>query len=175
MGTVAVARRTRDDTTESRRASRHRRGERRRRIRVAAAGGGIVAVALLVLGVWALAADDDDGADRVATPTLELALGDYFIAGDLEVPAGPLILSATNVGVEPHDVGIRGVKISGVLFTGDTAELDVGVLEPGTYELFCDISDHVERGMVATLIVTEPAVPADVTLEPCSQLGDRGR
>jgi hypothetical protein len=113
-------------------------------------------VALLMLGLWVLGAGDDDGSDTFATTTLDLALGDYFIDGDLEVAAGPLILSATNIGLEPHDVGIRRVKISGVLFTGDTAELDVGVLEPGAYELFCDISDHVARGMVATLIVTEP-------------------
>jgi hypothetical protein len=115
--------------------------------------GLFVVVTLVALGMLAVAPGDSDPGGA-PTRTLELSLGDYFIRGDLEIPAGAWRVNATNVGVEPHNVGIRGKGITANLFRGQRADLDV-VLEPGSYELFCDVSDHVARGMVASLVVTE--------------------
>jgi plastocyanin len=113
----------------------------------------------LVLLVWALASS---GGDEPATAprVIQVGLGDYFIDGDLTVEAGDVELQATNIGVEPHNVGIVGGKITTHLFSGQSATLDLGELAPGTYRLFCDVDDHMMRGMVATLTVTEPAPKA---------------
>jgi hypothetical protein len=65
-----------------------------------------------------------------------------------------------------HNIGVRGVKISRDIQPGEKDFiLDVGVLAPGTYELYCDIinsvdkTSHVSQGMVANLVVT----PADAS------------
>jgi len=85
-----------------------------------------------------------------------VALTDYTIEGDLVAPAGHVRLSAVNVGAIPHNVGVRGGPIGTDLRPGGSSELDLGELAPGTYEVYCDVSDHVVRGMVAQLVVTEP-------------------
>ena len=86
--------------------------------------------------------------------TLHLTLGDYTIQGDLTAPSGPVRLQAFNAGGLVHNVGIRGLAISGDMQRGKSFTLDVGVLAPGTYQLYCDIVGHVEHGMVADLVVT---------------------
>ncbi len=87
--------------------------------------------------------------------TIDVALDDFTIEGDLVAPAGSVRLNAVNVGALPHNVGLRGGPISAELRPGGSIELDLGDLAPGTYELYCDVGDHVEQGMVATLIVTD--------------------
>ena len=41
---------------------------------------------------------------------------------------------------------------------GGLIDLDLGELAPGTYELYCDIADHVNRGMVAEFTVVDDTV-----------------
>ncbi len=100
------------------------------------------------------------GSDTSATTvpyvgtTLNLVLGDYVIQGDLTAPAGNVRLHAVNQGGIVHNVGIRGVAISGDMQPGGSFTLDVGSLAPGTYQLYCDIPDHVAKGMVADLVIT---------------------
>jgi uncharacterized cupredoxin-like copper-binding protein len=164
MATATAMERDRSGSGAVRRAARHRQRAHAKRRRIAIAGGAVAVVAAVVALVVVIATRGSDSSAGPPTPTLDLSLGDYFIGGDLEVAAGPLTVHATNLGVEPHDVGIRGPslrmpKITTTLFRGQSADLDV-VLQAGTYELFCDISDHVARGMVATLTVTEPAARA---------------
>ena len=86
--------------------------------------------------------------------TLNVVLGDYVIQGDLTAPAGPVRLQAVNQGGIVHNVGIRGVAISGDMQPGGSYTLDAGTLAPGTYKLYCDIPDHVAKGMVADLVIT---------------------
>ena len=85
---------------------------------------------------------------------VQLTLGDYSIEGNLTVPSGPVRLQAFNAGGLVHNIGIRGMPISGDIQHGKSFTLDVGVLAPGTYQLYCDLVGHVEHGMVADLIVT---------------------
>ena len=74
------------------------------------------------------------------------------------MPAGPVRLAATNIGAIPHNVGIRGGPITTDLQPGASAELDLGELVAGSYELYCDVPDHAEQGMVASLVVTPAAL-----------------
>jgi plastocyanin len=76
------------------------------------------------------------------------------IQGDLTAPAGNVRLQAINQGGIVHNLGIRGGPISGDMQPGKGFTLDVGSLAAGTYQLYCDIPGHVEKGMVANLVIT---------------------
>jgi plastocyanin len=145
----------------SRRAQRHHQRIVRRRRRLALAiGGGIVALGVVV-GVVVGGTGGDGGDDPTSVGTVaRLELGEYFIRGDLEVPAGNVTLSAVNVGAIAHNVGIRGGPITNSFGSGEEKTVDLGILAPGAYELYCDITGHVENGMVATLTVTAAEPPA---------------
>jgi hypothetical protein len=132
----------------SRRAQRAIAHQRQKRRRIAWVLGGVAAVAIVVVGFLTLGGGDD-------AFTIDVALDDFSIEGDLVAPAGSVRLNAVNVGVIPHNVGLRGGPISAELRPGGSTELDLGDLAPGTYELYCDVADHVEQGMVATLVVTD--------------------
>jgi hypothetical protein len=86
--------------------------------------------------------------------TLKVMLGDYLIAGDLTAPAGNVRLEAVNQGGIVHNVGIRRGPISGDMQPGRDFTIGLGSLAPGTYQLYCDIVGHVEKGMVADLVIT---------------------
>ena len=156
-----------DAPTYSRRAERHRHQQAKARrgliLRIAAVGVVVAAVVVLIVAL-AGGGDDSSSTPAYAGSTVTLSLSDYAITGNLTVPAGPARIVATNVGGLPHNIGVRGVKISRNLNRGESTTLDLGVLAPGTYELYCDVIgadkvSHVAKGMVAKLIVT----PADAT------------
>jgi uncharacterized cupredoxin-like copper-binding protein len=138
----------------SRRVQRIQQRKARARHRWIAAIVGVIAV---TVGVIVVVSSAGGGAAKPAPfegTTVQLTLGDYNIEGNLTVPSGPVRLQAFNAGGLVHNVGIRGVAISGDIQHGKSFTLDVGVLAPGTYQLYCDIVGHVEHGMVADLIVT---------------------
>jgi manganese oxidase len=150
----------------SRRALRYqqKQAQTRRRI-IAAISAGLIVIAVVLVVV----VSGGDGESATTTPfdgtTLNLVLGDYVIQGDLTAPAGPVRLQAVNQGGVPHNVGIRGGRISGEIKTGDSLTLDIGTLAPGTYQLYCDIVGHVEKGMVADLVITD-AQPTTTAVAP---------
>lgn len=115
---------------------------------------------ILAVAGTLIIATTSGGSDTSATTvpfvgtTLNLVLGDYVIEGDLTAPAGNVRLQAVNQGGIVHNVGIRGVGISGDMQPGRSFTLDAGALAPGTYQLYCDIPDHVAKGMVADLTIT---------------------
>ncbi len=149
-----------ENTGQSRRAERAQRRQRQQRQKkvAALAAAVVVVVAVAALIVVMTGGDGDDGGDGDGDETVaELDLFEFGISGDLEMPAGPITLVATNTGGIPHNVGIRGVAISNEIAPGDSLELDLGELAPGDYELYCDIVGHAEAGMVAPFVVT--AVP----------------
>ena len=121
--------------------------------------GGVAVVLAVVL---ALVLRDPAPAEApFAGTTLELELGEYFIRGATDpvtAPAGPVRIHAVNIGGLPHNVGVRRVKISGEITRNQDLTLDLGTLAPGNYEMYCDLPDHVELGMVAPLVITEPVV-----------------
>ena len=146
----------------SARAIERQRARRTKRIVVASS---VVAAVLIAVVVVLVTRGGGDSSPADGT-VLEVDLGDYYISGQLTAPAGRVQLHATNVGVQPHDVGMAAIgpgampKITSTLLNGQDATLDLGELPPGTYQLFCDIGDHIARGMVANLTITGPAATA---------------
>ncbi len=160
MGTAS--KKTTPSTTSnypSRRALRYqqRQAKTRRRI-IAAISAGLLVIAVVLVVV---VSSGGDGGSTTTTPfdgsTLNITLGDYVIQGDLTAPAGKVRLQATNKGGIVHNVGVRNGPISGNIQPGKSLTLNLGTLVPGTYQLYCDIVGHVQKGMVANLVVTEPA------------------
>jgi Sulfocyanin (SoxE) domain len=116
------------------------------------------AVVLAMLVALIVVVAGGEGKTETTTPfvgtTLNIGLGDYTIFGDLTAPAGAVRLQAQNQGGIVHNVGIRRGPISGDMQPGGSFTIALGVLAAGTYELYCDIPDHVEQGMVANLVIT---------------------
>jgi Sulfocyanin (SoxE) domain len=152
-------------TYPSRRALRYqqRQAQTRRRI-IAAVSAGLLIIAVVLVVVVSGGSDGGSATKPFDGSTLNITLGDYVILGDLTAPAGPVRLQAANQGGIVHNVGVRGGPISGSIQPGKSATLILGTLRPGTYQLYCDIVGHVEKGMVANLVITEPV--ASTTVAP---------
>ncbi len=146
----------------NRREERYRQQQARARRRVIIWTSVIVVllVGAIVTIVAVTGGDDKSSTPAYAGSTVTVSLSEYKIAGNLQVPTGPVRIVATNIGGIVHNIGVRGVKISRNLARGESTTLDLGVLAPGTYELYCDVIDstdnvsHVKKGMVAPLKVT---------------------
>ena len=123
-----------------------------------------VALAALFFGIIAVYVAADDGASTTSATTAAAApvpvtLDDLFIEpGELEVPAGNVTFDVSNAGSGPHDLTVEelGVKTP-ALEGGASGTLDAGVLEAGSYTLYCSIPGHRAAGMEASLTVTEGA------------------
>jgi FtsP/CotA-like multicopper oxidase with cupredoxin domain len=122
--------------------------------------GAVALVFLPLAAIGIVAVVQDDGADAVtatASTTLDVSLSEFAIKGDLEAPAGRVIVSATNNGSAEHNLTLEGGAGTPNLASGATGEVDLGELEAGSYVLLCTIPGHAEAGMKTTLVVTEGA------------------
>jgi len=123
-------------------------------------GGAVVVWILLsaiVVGAALLLADDS--AEATYAQTVDIELGDFFIAPP-EVPVAPdteLTLRVVNDGDVQHDITTEGEKGTERLATGETAEVNLGVVSAGQL-LWCSVPGHREQGMEATIV---PGPPPD--------------
>jgi Cupredoxin-like domain len=137
----------------SRRAQRYRERKTRVRNRVIASVGAVLVVAAVVVVVVLSGGGSHPQPAPFVGSTVDVTLGEYVIRGDLTAPAGEVRLHAFNQGGIIHNVGVRGGHISNDVRPGGNTTVDIGNLVPGTYQLYCDIADHAQRGMVANLVV----------------------
>ncbi|MEO7084922.1 MAG: cupredoxin domain-containing protein [Gemmatimonadaceae bacterium] len=106
------------------------------------------------LFIAALAASSSVASAQAVTVTLtEFKLG---LSRDT-VKAGPVTFNITNDGTMNHGFFVRGgglAKGSKELPKGETANLTV-TLKPGTYDVYCPLSDgsHRKAGMEKKLVV----------------------
>jgi manganese oxidase len=131
-----------------------RQDRKRNRIIAIVAAVVVVAAGALIIATTGGGGDAPTATAPFAGTTLNVVLGDYVIQGDLAAPAGEVRLQAVNQGGIVHNVGVRRGPISGDMQPGRGYTLDLGSLAPGTYQLYCDIPDHVAQGMVADLTIT---------------------
>ena len=111
----------------------------------------LVATGLLVIGGGAAAV-----ANAQSTSTVEMREFE-FVPADLRVSSGRVTFTLQNTGQFPHNLHIEGNGVSmdvaptnvagGESFTGAVN------LTPGTYETWCPVDAHRERGMVGSLTV----------------------
>lgn len=118
----------------------------------------LLVACLVALTVAACGGDDDDSSgapSASADATLTVIAEDIdFDQDEYEVEAGAVEIVYENAGNIAHTLVIDGVPIE--LIVRSNGDVDRGVvdLEPGEYELFCDVPGHVPAGMIATLSVT---------------------
>lgn len=120
---------------------------------------GAVALLGLVAGGVSACGADADGSTSVAPPAPEgtvVVVGNDRLRFDAEsytAPAGEVPFVLRNQGALPHtllieDSSALDLEVRGA---GDVAE-GTAVLEPGTYELYCDVPGH-QSTMRAELII----------------------
>jgi manganese oxidase len=131
-----------------------------------------VAVLAFLLSIFALgralatptgAVTVTDASGAAAAASVAVELSEFAITpSDISVPAGGT-LEVANAGAAPHNLKIKDSDIATAdLDAGASASLDLAGLEPGTYQLWCDIAGHEAAGMSASLTVTDSdaAAPA---------------
>ncbi len=75
-----------------------------------------------------------------------------------EIPAGEVLVELNNMGEDPHNLNLQLADASGpegqISTIGPSQQGKAKFnLPAGTYRLWCDLDEHEERGMKATLIV----------------------
>lgn len=119
---------------------------------------GTVAVLCLavVITIAALVSTNDDDASvgTGATASARVSLTEFAIEpASVTVGAGGTV-QVSNDGTTAHNLAVTGTDLAiPDLPAGETGELDVSSLEPGTYELLCLIPGHADAGMKADLVV----------------------
>ena len=97
-----------------------------------------------------------------AAQSLEVKAGDYFYEPkDLAAKTGAVKITMTNAGPDrPHTINVKNKDGNGDLVkserinVGQTGALEFTVTEVGTYEVYCSLPGHADRGQRATLTVT---------------------
>jgi plastocyanin len=136
------------------------------------------ALLLLVLAIPLAAGcgGDEDGGDGGdgGGQTIDVSAVDFrFDPAELTADAGDLTIALTNDGESPHAIEIEGGGVeeaSDTINAGDSTDLTVS-LEDGTYEIYCPVGDHRERGMVGTLTVGGGGAGAGGTTEDETNTG----
>ncbi len=89
--------------------------------------------------------------------TVEVRLDEWSIDMPMAVPAGDVAFRVRNTGSVAHNFEVEGDGVERAfpsdLAPGETRTMTV-TLAPGTYEIYCPVADHAERGMSRTLTVT---------------------
>lgn len=99
-----------------------------------------------------------------ATPVM-VSMTDFKLAFSLpNLAAGTYTFTAVNQGKAPHALevngpGVQNQRTPGNLQPGQSADLTV-TLQPGTYEFFCPVDSHKERGMDVFMTVGGAQAPA---------------
>ena len=93
-----------------------------------------------------------------AQTAVEVVMVSEFAFGPTEliVPAGPVSITLNNTDSRRHDMTIAYNETelgSGVLGGGEVLAWDVMLDQPGTYEFWCSVGNHRERGMTGWLTV----------------------
>jgi plastocyanin len=88
--------------------------------------------------------------------TLTISADDLVFDTDaLTAPAGPVVVTFTNNDTVPHNFSVyteeggEAIATGDIINEGQTDEVDLGTLEPGTYYFVCDL--HPEMNGTLTI------------------------
>jgi hypothetical protein len=118
----------------------------------------VVAVTALSLATFGLRSGSDSGAAAASAPaTVDVTLSEFrFSPLMITLPVGGGTINISNVGSAVHTLSVPelGLK-SGDVNPGATAQLKVGAVTPGMYQVLCEIAGHAANGMTASLMIGE--------------------
>lgn len=102
--------------------------------------------------------DIDLGLRTGDADTVEVRVSGYRVEVPQSLPAGRTVFRVVNDGDAEHGFEIEGPDVQESLTTnlqpGEEGTLSVD-LRPGSYEVWCPVSDHEEQGARSTIQVTE--------------------
>jgi uncharacterized cupredoxin-like copper-binding protein len=105
-----------------------------------------------------VAASAEGGTSPTEEQTVAVELGDLFIKPrTIEVGAGDVTFEVKNSGASEHNFAVEDLGATEMIASGKSATLEISGLEPGKYEVICQVPGHAEGGMTGTLVVTEGA------------------
>lgn len=119
---------------------------------------------VLVVPILLLAAcggGDDDAADGQTaagggSQAVQITATEFaFDPSEITIEAGSASFELTNDGSAPHALEIEGNGVeeaSDTIDGGESTTLELELAE-GTYEIYCPVGDHRDRGMEGTLTV----------------------
>jgi len=128
---------------------------------VAIIGAAVAVLAAIVAFRGDTATAAEDAVEPGEPQVIGYSLSEFAIEGPTEIGAGATQLQVSNDGSVAHNLAMEGGPTTPDLNAGDSAPLDVGELDPGSYVIFCSIAGHREAGMEATLAVVEGAANPD--------------
>ncbi len=110
--------------------------------------------ALIVAGTALVKSEDAEEQAALGGTGAQVTLTEFAIDPSMaEVPEGGSLV-VRNAGQVVHNLVITGTDArTSDIDPGGAESLDVSGLEPGTYEMFCEISGHKGAGMTGTLTV----------------------
>lgn len=115
---------------------------------------------LVLFAAGLLAASAGVGAVYAQSTTTVVMTEFAFNPATLTVPAGRDTFVLNNAGQFPHTLHIEGngvsVDVAPAIDGGQNATGSV-TLRPGTYDIWCPVDGHRDRGMVGTLTVAAAA------------------
>jgi plastocyanin len=101
------------------------------------------------------------GAGGGAASTATIHLTEFALDPSSVTIASGGTLAVHNDGSVPHDLAIEGTDFRTPLVNaGETFNLSLTGLAPGTYNILCQVAGHAPAGMKGTLVVTEGGGPA---------------
>ncbi len=123
----------------------------------------VIAVMLSMAALIVSAGDDSSGAvtqhgavasSEVPAEAVTVSLSEFAISpATVEAEEGA-VLKVVNKGAAPHTLSVEGKNLeTPQLNPGESAGLDLGDLDKGTYTLVCTISGHKDAGMKGELKV----------------------
>jgi uncharacterized cupredoxin-like copper-binding protein len=122
----------------------------------------VLALAVVMSIAALIGADDDGDAGASAGDSVQVSLTEFAITPSAVNVATGGSLQVTNDGSAAHNLAVADTDlITPDLAAGESGELDLSSLEPGAYELLCQIPGHADAGMRASLTITEGGGEAD--------------
>jgi manganese oxidase len=122
--------------------------------------------AVLAFGALLVAADANSKSSAAPTGAVQVTLTEFAVTPEMiSAPVGG-VLTVVNNGTTDHNLAITGTDIkTKMLNPGESANLDLGDLEAGSYDVLCEVSGHSGAGMAGMLHVgsgsADPGAEAD--------------
>ncbi len=123
-------------------------------------GLAIVVMIGSVIAIGLVQRDSSGAAAPVAGQNITAELSEYTISLSSDTVPPNSTITVTNTGTMVHNLGVSDTDLlTAQLQPGATATLDLAELDPGDYELYCEVPGHADSGMTTHVTISDGATP----------------
>jgi plastocyanin len=128
-------------------------------------------IAALGLAIAALVVTETGQPVAAQSAPIEVGLGEFhFEPAELTVPVGQTVFNITNLdGQRRHNmvIDVNGTVMESEMFQASAAGVwEVMLDQPGTYDFWCGVGNHRERGMAGKITVGDVPAAEPMAEEP---------